>query len=387
MRSSMDEFAQKAMKFLEEHEDEYASADEALQAFTSLWNQSLSSGEMLFEETDEDRAWKLLEEAMMEEEASPKRLKLAKQALKLDPENLDAKQILLEGLYPVDYLRELKKLEEQTLKQLEDPNLGWAYLENRPYLSLKYNLIISYIDQSMYRQAEREIKEILKLDENDHQGLRYELMAVYTHLEDYKNAKVFFEKDDVAHHEDDQMVFPMLVIAIQTGHELEANFYFKMLYALNPDFDRFLRALAHQNPESLLQESHLTQAGYYKPNSMESLLMSLVRMGEFVQTDYFITWLLKTYEAMPKKAKKKSEKQANQIIPFARMLERQLSSSEALQGLSASAERILRRKGLIDFKDFKKKTEEEVAALSGIGKKTMETLKKNGVVFKKKDKK
>lgn len=49
-------------------------------------------------------------------------------------------------------------------------------------------------------------------------------------------------------------------------------------------------------------------------------------------------------------------------------------------------ERILRKHGLIEFKDFKKKTEEEVAAIRGVGKVSMEILKENGVVFKKKRK-
>lgn len=50
-------------------------------------------------------------------------------------------------------------------------------------------------------------------------------------------------------------------------------------------------------------------------------------------------------------------------------------------------ERILRQHGLIDFKDFKKKTEEEVAAIRGVGKVSMKILKENGVVYKKKRKK
>jgi len=38
-------------------------------------------------------------------------------------------------------------------------------------------------------------------------------------------------------------------------------------------------------------------------------------------------------------------------------------------------------------KDFKKKTEEEVAAIRGVGKVSMKILKENGVVYKKKRKK
>lgn len=48
---------------------------------------------------------------------------------------------------------------------------------------------------------------------------------------------------------------------------------------------------------------------------------------------------------------------------------------------------ILGQHGLIEFKDFKKKTEEKVVAIRGVGKVSMEILKENGVVFKKHRKK
>lgn len=70
-----------------------------------------------------------------------------------------------------------------------------------------------------------------------------------------------------------------------------------------------------------------------------------------------------------------------------RQLEKSIEPSKALQGLSISVERILRQHGLIDFKDFKKKTEEEVAAIKGVGKVSMKILKENDVVYKKKWKK
>ena len=68
-------------------------------------------------------------------------------------------------------------------------------------------------------------------------------------------------------------------------------------------------------------------------------------------------------------------------------MEKSIEQSKALQGLSISVERILRQHGLIDFKDFKKKTEEEVVAIRGVGKVSMKILKENGVVYKKKRKK
>ena len=82
-----------------------------------------------------------------------------------------------------------------------------------------------------------------------------------------------------------------------------------------------------------------------------------------------------------------SEKKNPELHKLIRELEKSIEQSKALQGLSISVERILRQHGLIDFKDFKKKTEEEVAAIRGVGKVSMKILKENGVVYKKKRKK
>ena len=68
-------------------------------------------------------------------------------------------------------------------------------------------------------------------------------------------------------------------------------------------------------------------------------------------------------------------KENPELHKLIRELEKSIEQSKALQGLSISVERILRQHGLIDFKDFKKKTEEEVAAIRGVGKVSMEILK------------
>ena len=81
------------------------------------------------------------------------------EALKLDPENLDAKQMLLTFQSPLEHLKGLIALEkEQRSKWDQGPKMGWANLDERPYLSLKYNLAKFYLSNSMSGLLLRNLK-------------------------------------------------------------------------------------------------------------------------------------------------------------------------------------------------------------------------------------
>jgi len=119
---------------------------------------------------------------------------------------------------------------------------------------------------------------------------------------------------------------------------------------------------------------------------MKSLLMVFNQVVDLSQSEYYFTWLIEKYRV--KRPQRHVAKKKNpELHKLIRELEKSIEQSKALQGLSISVERILRQHGLIDFKDFKKKTEEEVAAIRGVGKVSMKILKENGVVYKKKRKK
>lgn len=95
MTSSFEDFTKKAEAFLEEHIREYLSVDMALEDFARQYNQGLFD-EITSPDSKQERAWKLIEEAYHYHEEDPSRSQeFLTEALKLDPENLDAKQMLL----------------------------------------------------------------------------------------------------------------------------------------------------------------------------------------------------------------------------------------------------------------------------------------------------
>ena len=70
--------------------------------------------------------------------------------------------MLLTFQSPLEHLKGLIALEkEQRSKWDQGPKMGWANLDERPYLSLKYNLAKFYLSNSMKRFAIKEFEEIL----------------------------------------------------------------------------------------------------------------------------------------------------------------------------------------------------------------------------------
>ena len=55
------------------------------------------------------------------------------EALKLDPENLDAKQMLLTFQSPLEHLKGLIALERAKVQVGSRSKMGWANLDERPY--------------------------------------------------------------------------------------------------------------------------------------------------------------------------------------------------------------------------------------------------------------
>lgn len=152
------------------------------------------------------------------------------------------------------------------------------------------------------------------------------------------------------------------------------------------EFENYLKMIEKGDEECLVAETLKVNPILFEANSMQSLLMVFNKVVDLFQSEYYFTWLIEKYRAkrLQRHVAKKKNPQLHKLI---RKWGKIIEPSKALQGLSISVEHILRQHSLIEFKDFKKKTEEEVAAIRGVGKVSMEILKENGVVFKKQRKK
>ena len=288
-------------KFLDEHGDEYQNDEEAIAAFQMQYNQSLLIGEDFIDDSDEDLLWDLLEEMHYARPGTPKRKKIAKQILEIEPDNIEAKQALFSYLSRFEELYELEKLEREEFKKLDPEEMGWEYIENRPYLRLKWWLAGKYVRNAFFTKAEKQYKELLEMNPNDSLGARYELMNVYAHLEKYDEAKVFLDEYEKEYRLDDMLLIPMMLLALKVGKNEVAENYYRKLLKENSDVTQFLRLLKKEGAEGVEMIADEPNDGYYSPNSLESLVLCFGRLAKTIDLNYFAEWLLVTKKTLTKK--------------------------------------------------------------------------------------
>ena len=288
-------------KFMDEHGDEYQDEEEAIAAFQLQYNQSLLMGDGFIDDSDEDLLWDLLEEMNYARPGSPKRKKIAKQILEIEPDNIEAKQVLFSYLSRSEELYELEKLEREEVKKLDPEEMGWEYIENRPYLRLKADLAGKYVRNAFFTKAEKQYKELLEMNPNDSLGARYELMNVYAHLEKYDEAKVFLDEYEKEYRLDDMLLIPMMLLSLKVGKNEVAEDYYRKLLKENSDVTKFLRLLKKEGAEGVEMIADEPNDGYYRPNSLESLVLCFGRLAKTIDLNYFAEWLIVTKKTLTKK--------------------------------------------------------------------------------------
>lgn len=154
---------------------------------------------------DKERAQDLVYDAM---EASTwgRRLRLVRHALELDLENVDALLMVaeaseLKGGERIEVLRGIvatgaKRLGEKAFKELM-PHF-WGFIETRPYMRARERLASALREAGRLEEAAAEYAEMLTLNENDNQGVRYELLSVLLAQGRLTDARALIErhKDD-----------------------------------------------------------------------------------------------------------------------------------------------------------------------------------------------
>jgi tetratricopeptide (TPR) repeat protein len=130
------------------------------------------------------------------EPSRPKARKLAEQALKLDPNCVDAMMIRAQTrtLSPEEYIEEVRaaaRAGESGLGEArfrEDRGRFWGLLETRPYMRARCELAMALTGAGKWRQAAEEFEALLELNPNDNQGVRDYLLGLYLALNELDGA-------------------------------------------------------------------------------------------------------------------------------------------------------------------------------------------------------
>ena len=195
-----------------------------------------------------------------EEPVKTKAIKLAKQALELNPNNIDAENFITK--YESNAIKRLKKYEETLNKEktnlekedfFNEENIGifWGLIETRPYMRTKHSYMLTLMELGRYTEAIKQGEELLELCENDNLGIRYLIMGLYTILEKFDKAEEVYNK----YPEDSTfMLFPLSIMYYKKGD------YRKCKKVLNQ---------LQENNEYLLK--YLTERKKFTKNKIEDI--------------------------------------------------------------------------------------------------------------------
>jgi tetratricopeptide (TPR) repeat protein len=156
--------------------------------------------------TSEERAQDLCFQAF--ESHGRRRIQLARQALELDPDCADAYVVLAENSSSLqdrlEYYRRGVEAGERALGPKsfeEDAGLFWKIARTRPYMRARQGLAESLADAGRPDEAIEHFRELLRLNPEDNQGIRFQylasLLAAGRNAEAARALKEF--EDDSAH--------------------------------------------------------------------------------------------------------------------------------------------------------------------------------------------
>ena len=145
--------------------------------------------------TNQEKANDLMYDAYDSPPAKAK--KLARDALKLDPENVRALNFLADHeRSPESALKLYQKAMESAKHQLgetffkEHKGNFWSMIETRPYMTARLGFAHCLEDLEWNDEAIQEYNELIKLNPGDNQGVRYALASLLLFTKKFKQ---FFE--------------------------------------------------------------------------------------------------------------------------------------------------------------------------------------------------
>lgn len=224
-------------------------------------------------------------ELAAESGSKPKALKYLKEAIKLDPDHIDALSSMAMFTYKNhwDLLNKLQEVVEHGKKVLQQKGwdaqeyIGdyWLITETRPYMRAKADYINVLFGSGMLRKAAAECEELLRLCEGDNLGVRYKLMHIFAILEEKDKALALHKK--FGEHNETQMLLPLSILMFKLGEMNLAADYLKRLASSNKDTKKFIKLAMQDGAQELIErfydEDESPQC--YRPFTMDEFVMEI----------------------------------------------------------------------------------------------------------------
>jgi tetratricopeptide (TPR) repeat protein len=197
-------------------------------------------------------------------------IRLVDEALKLNPENVKALNYLAETSEKIEdanilYKRAMDIATKQLGEAYFEKNKGhfWVLSETRPYMTAKFNYAINLFIMNNVKESIKEFEELLKLNPNDNQGVRYKLSGVLLQSSKFDLFyKLYrqFESDSSIH----WLYNYALFVFLTEGHSPKANQALRNAYIKNNHVLLILTGKEKlSTPEQFYSYDDKNEAQYY----------------------------------------------------------------------------------------------------------------------------
>lgn len=234
-----------------------------------------------------------------EEPIKAKAIKLAKQALELNPNNIDAENFITQ--HETNTIKKLKKYEETLNKEkanlekedfFNKENIGifWGLIDTRPYMRTKHSYMLTLMELGRYTEAIKQGEELLKLCKSDNLGIRYLIIGLYTVLERFEECEKIYNKysDDASF-----MLFPLSIMYYKKGDYRKCK---KILRKIQENNEHLLNYLIGRKKFTKAQVENIEINGTYSWGSEEEaylvakdykyLLETVPTFTEFIEREF-----------------------------------------------------------------------------------------------------
>ena len=223
------------------------------------------------------------------------RYRIIKRVLRMEPDNITAACMRIEYLAKNadDRIHHYEDLTRKATAQLQaagifsEENIGkfWQLPATKPYMFLRLSYLESLIGARKLRLAAKECVEMLRLSELDALGRRYQLMFIYSAIEEGDAAIELYQRyeEGVA-----MMYLPLTMLFYRLGKMKMARNFLKELSSVNVDTEAFFERGVNGD---LPTRAPGRYAGSFAIGTMEEFGEAVTDNGfAFVGMDAFFAW-------------------------------------------------------------------------------------------------
>ncbi|MBF8970413.1 MULTISPECIES: helix-hairpin-helix domain-containing protein [unclassified Streptococcus] len=244
---------------------------------------------------------------------------------------------------------------------------SWVWFESREPLKALYSVLIYYLEMDFLTQAAGLVDFILEMHTEEFPDMFvYPMLSVYNMLYRHEDIVNFYEYQKALGWEDDGVLVHLIISHLLHGDHKAAASVFEELALLNPIAIHVLGQVYWN--VGLHSDNDFE---YYRPNSAEYLRFSLSFMSRFLID------------------KRKMAFELNNIVenfienqPDSPTKRNEFFNSPAMKGIHLRQGHAICDAGIMSLEALEQHTESEIRAIPGIGKKTINQLKANGVNFR-----